>query len=468
MPKKKSKKANADVDPKGPFHQGQSVIPTAAELKAQNSAYKKPSEYTEEEKQLAEKGRAMGRRLAEHTRRQLAKGQPPEDSSSESDSADDDRTESVNPGASDGGTRRDDKVETTTVVQVEVPVEANQVEKLQPAEATEAKEVEVSEVQSTDKPKQSRTVIRQPKFEVVVVGVMRYMPISEIKDEAGAVEARRIMRRIEGKLEPTTAIVLTYDKQPPVLVNIHYESFRTRTYIHQTARCFNCQGWNHRQAGCKKPARCARCGEQHKTAQCQMKDSKNIKCANCGEGHSSAAPICRKYKEVKEAWRLVALESRSYADAIKLTSSAAVTSRSNTATWGRADVIEASNSDSMSQVPTAVRKQWAIARRPATTRSIATQTDEAPVEQSTQTKVGEQAAQATQESEDLQLEDKYIISTLVEIVGKLMEQADQYDNSKEWNNLVEKFEFVEDRMATRGFPMKLRRSSRNRGGKKKK
>jgi len=83
----------------------------------------------------------------------------------------------------------------------------------------------------------------------VVVGVVRFMPIEEVKEEAEAVEARRIMRRVAGKLEPTTAIVLTYDKVPPLFVNIHYESYRTRDYVRQTARRFHCQGWNHRQAG---------------------------------------------------------------------------------------------------------------------------------------------------------------------------------------------------------------------------
>ena len=68
------------------------------------------------------------------------------------------------------------------------------------------------------------------------------MPIDEVRDEAGALNARRINRRVEGKLEPTTAIVLTYDVQPPVLVNIHYESFRTKPYIRQASRCFYYQG----------------------------------------------------------------------------------------------------------------------------------------------------------------------------------------------------------------------------------
>ena len=143
--------------------------------------------------------------------------------------------------------------------------------------------------------------VRKPIYEVVVVGVVRFMPIKEIQEDAEAIAARRITRRVNGQLEPTTAVVLTYDKPPPVFINIHYECYKTRDYIRQTSRCFNCQGWNHRQAGCRKPARCARCGENHKTAVCKMSDESKLKCANCGENHSAAAPICRKYIEVKNA-----------------------------------------------------------------------------------------------------------------------------------------------------------------------
>ena len=136
------------------------------------------------------------------------------------------------------------------------------------SEDSETEEVEVEDqaqpaVQAV--PTKDKVEAKKPVFEVVVTGVVRFMPIEEVREETGAIRARRISRRMDGQLVPTTAIVLTYDSQPPVLVNIHYESYRTKAYIRQAARCFHCQGWNHRQAGCKKPAKCARCGEGQKT-----------------------------------------------------------------------------------------------------------------------------------------------------------------------------------------------------------
>ena len=103
----------------------------------------------------------------------------------------------------------------------------------------------------------SRPVIH----EVVVVGVMRFMPEDEIASETNARSARRINRRVDEAQQPTTAVVLRFDDDPPEHVVIHQERFRTRKYVHQTFICFNYQGFKTSKANCKKPARCARCGD---------------------------------------------------------------------------------------------------------------------------------------------------------------------------------------------------------------
>ena len=90
------------------------------------------------------------------------------------------------------------------------------------SEDSETEEVEVqAAVEGPKEAKRSKVDVKKPVFEVVVTGVVRFMPIEEVRDEAGAIRARRINRRVDRILEPTTAIVLTYDIQPPVLVNIH-------------------------------------------------------------------------------------------------------------------------------------------------------------------------------------------------------------------------------------------------------
>ena len=191
------------------------------------------------------------------------------------------------------------------------------------SEVNQKKPDEVETAQKTDEVIQNKTdeakkvEIKKPKFEVVIVGTMRFMPTEEIAQNAEAITARRIYKRINGQLQPTTAVVLTFEEHPPAFVFVYEERFRTRDYIRPTMRCYNCQGWNHRQQGCRKPVRCARCGEGHKTGDCKMKDEKKVKCANCSGNHSAASPSCIKFQQVKMAWKTVAEDKLSYAEAIK-------------------------------------------------------------------------------------------------------------------------------------------------------
>jgi len=146
----------------------------------------------------------------------------------------------------------------------------------------------------------------------------------------------------------------------------------------------------------------------------------------------------------------------------------------------RDDVIEATNSDRLSSIPTAVRRQWAVNKKPPATKTMATQTDE-PVEQATQTPtsrdegvqtvemsekavqpIAEIETQTSAKSEDQQAEEQFFITTLLEIVGKLMDQADIATESKFWKEAIEKFNYVNVIMEERGYPVKMapRRSTR--------
>src|SRR5208282_1376712 len=141
-------------------------------------------------------------------------------------------------------------------------------------------------------------------------------PPYETAEEMNAVSARRIFRRVKEKPEPTTAVVLMFDDDPPAIVVVQNERFRTRPYIRQTIRCLNCQQFNHRQLGCKNHSKCARCGRQHRTGECDIIKGQPLRCANCRGEHSSASPTCPAYTRVKKAWKLSSTEKMSYAKAI--------------------------------------------------------------------------------------------------------------------------------------------------------
>jgi len=88
-----------------------------------------------------------------------------------------------------------------------------EVESDKPVESSQGEEVEQSEAKKAEKQVEVR-----PKNEVVIVGTMRFMPPIEIAEEVETVSARRIFRRTNGKMEPTTAVVLTCNEAPPSIV----------------------------------------------------------------------------------------------------------------------------------------------------------------------------------------------------------------------------------------------------------
>lgn len=70
-------------------------------------------------------------------------------------------------------------------------------------------------------------------------------------------------------------------------------------------RCLKCQRFGHYVPDCKATHdTCARCGEQHRTSQCTITDTKNFCCTNCtgtgAKGHGAADRNCSAFKAEKE------------------------------------------------------------------------------------------------------------------------------------------------------------------------
>ena len=65
-------------------------------------------------------------------------------------------------------------------------------------------------------------------------------------------------------------------------------------------QCYNCQGYNHSQANCRKPQACLRCAGPHRVKDCP-KPRDETKCANCNGNHHSTAKDCliRQYAETE-------------------------------------------------------------------------------------------------------------------------------------------------------------------------
>ena len=136
---------------------------------------------------------------------------------------------------------------------------------------------------------------------------------------------------------------------------------------------------------------------------------------------------------------------------------------------GRADLIGAPG---LATIPTSVRMQWAIARKPPTTCSVETQTDPEPVEQATQTsrdneaqtveceekavqQVTDTEMQTIEQTPEAQQEAQFFFTTLTEIVGQMVDRVPHHHRSWDWKEAVEKFTFMVNKMAESGYPMKL-------------
>jgi len=147
-----------------------------------------------------------------------------------------------------------------------------------------------------------------------------------------------------------------------------------------------------------------------------------------------------------------------------------------------ADAIEASNSNELSSILTAVRKQWAISRKLPATRSIETQTDETPVKQATQTSKDEgvqtdevpveKAVQSPDEiatqtevrivSYEQDQEEKWFFSTLFQTVECMMNYLETEIHAEGWSDIINRFQYA-DKMMDAGCPIPatLRRRKRH-------
>src|SRR3981081_2622481 len=101
--------------------------------------------------------------------------------------------------------------------------------------------------------------------------------VSELATQ-GVVVARNITQKRDGVLRKTPSIVLTFACAVlPTRVQAGYLSLKVTPFTPSPLRCFNCQGFGHHQASCRKPKICPKCGE---TAQGEGPCAHPTRCTN--------------------------------------------------------------------------------------------------------------------------------------------------------------------------------------------
>ncbi|GFW10619.1 uncharacterized protein TNCV_894141 [Trichonephila clavipes] len=69
-----------------------------------------------------------------------------------------------------------------------------------------------------------------------------------------------------------------------------------------TTQCFNCNDFFHTAANCHMLPRCFKCGKQHLTKDCEIKErQENPFCINCeAYGHTACYTKCPKFPKPKK------------------------------------------------------------------------------------------------------------------------------------------------------------------------
>ena len=130
----------------------------------------------------------------------------------------------------------------------------------------------------------------------------------------GVTEVYRIGRKEQGKVIPTSTLILTFDRPslPERIVTAFY-NLRVRQYVPNPLRCFKCQRFGHTQQRCMSVnAVCGKCGSSvHDQQPCD----KPPHCVNCEGDHPANDNQCPTFLREREIQKIRVTEKVSFPEA---------------------------------------------------------------------------------------------------------------------------------------------------------
>ena len=127
------------------------------------------------------------------------------------------------------------------------------------------------------------------------------------------------VQRIALNQKPLQLLILTFQGTIlPDRVPVAFEVCRTRPYIPNPRRCYNCQRYGHITKYCKKPACCARCGSVTHTHTKDSPCEEAAHCVNCQQDHPAFDRKCPVWITEKEVQRLKVTKDINFPQARKL------------------------------------------------------------------------------------------------------------------------------------------------------
>lgn len=139
--------------------------------------------------------------------------------------------------------------------------------------------------------------------------------LSELESQVKVLKIKRIMRKSNDILSPTSAVIINFAGQSlPDYVYAYRVRFPVKPYIYKVMQCFSCLRYGHAAKFCKFPARCNRCKGQHNSRDCT--DESPPICINCDQNHlATDHKNCSAYKEQKIIKEYMANNNTTYFEA---------------------------------------------------------------------------------------------------------------------------------------------------------
>ena len=123
------------------------------------------------------------------------------------------------------------------------------------------------------------------------------------------------MHKMHSKEFDKTHYILGYLGEAPFSVKIGFLSFKTKVYIPNPTRCYQCNKYGHVAQNCRGSLSCPKCGGPHNFTDCSVED---LKCSNCGGSHSASDKSCPTFLKNKDIVIIKHQNRIPYSEALKI------------------------------------------------------------------------------------------------------------------------------------------------------
>ena len=144
---------------------------------------------------------------------------------------------------------------------------------------------------------------------------LAYMDAEEVKDMLDEYNVERVDKPPEAPYA-VCSWHRSMRTELPSTVLVGWDRVKVKPCIPRPRRCYCCHTYGHIAADCTKTPVCARCGQDHDSADyesCQ----RTPHCAACGGSHAANDPDCPTWKEEKKVAKIRYEDKLSYSAAVK-------------------------------------------------------------------------------------------------------------------------------------------------------